>query len=171
MRGYLQIFSIVLYTTCFSQEISAPSCPLVLNYIEEHLPHQGILKDSNGFIYVDLDDEYVHKLITFIQQDGFQEPPYFGDNDLVGAHITVAYPEETKKYGIKQIKECGEMISFVPKKCQVAHPFRWEKIEEVYFIVVDAPQLDKIRKQYGLPKQKYDFHITIGVKPKMIRSA
>ncbi len=168
--GYMQFFLIILFATSFAQEIPAPSCPVILNYIDKNLPNYGILKRSNGFVYVDLDDEYVHALITFIQQDGFQEPPYFGDAGLVGAHITVMYPEETAKYGIKDMKECGEMVFFVPKKCQVVHPPRWKEIDEVYFIVVDAPQLDKIREKYGLPKQEYDFHITIGVKPKMVKS-
>lgn len=169
--GYIQVFLITLFATSFAQEIPAPSCPVILSYIEQNLPHHGTLRSSNGFVYIDLDDEYVHKLITFIQQDGFQEPPYFGDASLVGAHITVIYPDETTKYGIKEMEECGEVISFVPKKCQVVHPPRWKEIDEVYFIVVDAPQLDQIREKYGLPKREYDFHITIGVKPKMAKCA
>ena len=81
------------------------------------------------------------------------------------------YPDEIKKYGIKKVKECGDVISFVPQTCQVVHPPKWKEIDEVYFVVVEAPQLDQIRKKYGLPKREYDFHITIGVKPKMARSA
>jgi len=167
----LHIFLIILFSLSFAQEIPAPSCPAILNYIEENLPYCGILKNSHGFVYVDLDDEYIHKLITFIQQDGFQEPPYFGDAGLVGAHITVIYPEETTKYGIQEIEECGEIISFVPKDCRAVHPPRWKRIDEVYFIAIEAPQLDKIREKYGLPKREYDFHITIGVKPKLAKSA
>lgn len=64
------------------------------------------------------------------------------------------YPEETKKYGIKKIKECGKKISFTPQKCETIHPLKWKDIEEVYFIVVDSPQLDKIRKKYKLPKRE-----------------
>lgn len=126
-----------------------------------------MLKSSDGFVYIDLDDEYVHKLTPFIQQEGFQEPPYFEEAGLVGAHITVIYPEEVIKYGIKEIEECGENISFVPKSCQVAYPPRWKGIDQVCFIVVEAPLLDEIREKYGLPKREYDFHITIGVKPKL----
>lgn len=139
---------------------------MILSYIEQNFPHHGTLRSSNGFVYVDLDDEYVHKLITFIQQDGFQEPEI-----PVGAHITFMYPDETIKYGINEMEDCGEVISFVPKKCQVVHPPRWKEIGEVYFIVVDAPQIDQIREKYGLPKREYDFHITIGVKPKMVKCA
>jgi len=76
-----------------------------------------------------------------------------------------------KKYGVERIQECGETIDFVPKECQVVHPPRWKAIDKVYFVVVEAPELDRIREKYGLLKRKYPFHITIGVKPKMAKAA
>ncbi len=161
----------MIFVTAFSGEIPPSSCPEILGYIEQNLPYQGTLRNSNGFIYVDLDDEYVHELIAYIEEDGFEKPPYFGNAGLVGAHITVMYPSETKKYGIEEMEEDGEVIFFTPKTCQVAHPPSWKGIEEVYFIVVDAPQLDEIRAKYGLSKQDHDFHITIGVKRKVSRAA
>lgn len=167
---YAQIFFASLSIHSFAQEIPAPSCSEILSCVEESLPQHGILKNSEGFLYVDLDDQYVHKLIPFIECDGFQEPPYFGDG-LVGAHITVIYPQEMEEYGIRQIEECGETISFCPQRCQVVHPSRMKGVDEVYFIVVEAPELDEIRAKYGLPKREYAFHITIGVKPKMAHSA
>ena len=84
---------------------------------------------------------------------------------LVGAHITVMYSDEIKKYGVERIQECGETIYFIPKECQIVHPPKWQEIDEVYFVVVEAPELDRIREKYRLPKRKYEFHITIGVKP------
>lgn len=129
-----------------------------------HLPESGILRNSDGFVYVDLDDAYIHQLVTFIEQEGFQEPPYFG-KDLVGAHITVIYPNEIEKYGIETIQETGRTIHFVPNTCQAVRPPTWQAIDEVYFVVVDAPELDAIREKYGLPKREYAFHITIGIKP------
>lgn len=147
------------------------SCHQILTYIENHLPLCGILKKSGDFIYVDLDDEYVHKLIPFIEKDGFQAPPYFGSSDLVGAHITVIYPGEVQKYKIENFKECGEKICFSLKACQIVHPPRWEGIDEIYLIVIDSPELDKIRQKYGLPEKEYNYHITIGVKPKVAHAA
>jgi hypothetical protein len=173
MRAFLfiKVFLILVFTVAFAGEIPARSCPEIINYIEENLAHHGTLRKSGGFVYLDLDDEYVHQLITFIENDGFEEPPYFGEEGLVGAHITVMSASETKKYGISEIKECGEEIYFVPKKCQVVNPFGWDRMEEVYFIVVEASRLDAIREEYGLPKSEHDFHITIGVKPKIAQSA
>ena len=169
--GYLSLLVMTFCATCIAQEISVPSCSAMIQYIEKNLPLFGTLQNTNGFIYVDLDDEYVHKLISYIQNEGFQEPPYFGKEDLVGAHISVIYSSETSKYGVTEIAECGERISFVLKNCQVVKPPRWEEIDEVYFIAVDSPRLDEIRNKYNLPKREYDFHITIGVKPKMAKSA
>lgn len=148
-----------------------PSCAPMLDYIQKNMQTSGTLRNANGFVYVDVDDAYVHELIQFIQKEGFEEPPYFDGPGLVGAHITVVYPEEMKKYGVKSIEECGTSIYFTPRTCQIVHPPRWQEIDEVYFIVVDAPQLDNLRKKYGLPKREYDFHITIGVKPKAAKSA
>ena len=157
---------------CFPKciALAAPSCPAVLDYIQKNLPQSGVLKYSGGFVYVDVDDEYIRALVKFIQKDGFVEPPYFGSPDAAGAHITVIYPEEITKYGVEKIDECGETIDFIPKKCQVVRPPQMQDIDEVYFIVVEAPELDLIRKKYDLPKREYDFHITTGVKPKITKS-
>lgn len=152
----------------FAQE--APACAEILNYAKHQLPNCGILKNSEDFVYVDITDEYIHQLVTFIQKDGFEEPPYFGDRDLVGAHISVIYPDEIKKYGIREIQECEKLIYFTPKECKIIHPPNWKEIDEVYFIVIEAPEIDRIRVNYGLPKRDYGFHITIGVKPKKIQS-
>lgn len=122
-------------------------------------------------MYVDLDDAYIHKLVTFIQDKGFEEPPYFGNGNLVGAHISVIYPSELEKGEIEKIQEFGEEIHFEIKACEVVHPPKWQGIDEVYIIVVESPELDRIRMKYGLPAKKYDFHITIGVKPKIVEAA
>jgi hypothetical protein len=154
---------------CFAQQVA--HCPQVIDYAEHKLPHCGVLKMTKTFVYVDLDDAYIHSLIPFIQEEGFQEPPYFGNPYTEGAHISVVYPDEMEKYGIKKIPECGELIYFTPKACKIEHPPKWKGIDEVYFIVVEAPQLEMIRKKYGLPLQNFDFHITIGVKPKKAKAA
>lgn len=139
-------------------------CPQILEYAEKNLPHSGILKNQEGFIYVKVDDAYIHNLIPFLASEGFEEPPYFGRPDLVGAHITVVYPDEVKKYGLKTLHELGQTISFTLENCKVIHPPRWKGVDEVYLIVVDSPELDQIRAKYGLSKRHYAFHITIGIK-------
>lgn len=159
------MFLFLLASCCgFAQEKS--TCQEILSFIQAELPREGILKSSDGFVYIDLDDDYIHQLVQFIQKEGFEEPPYFEEPYGVGAHLTVIYPAEVINYGISDVQECGERIEFIPTGCQIVRPLRMEGIDQVYFVVVYAPRLDQIRAKYGLPKREYDFHITIGVKKK-----
>ena len=80
---------------------------------------------------------------------------------------------EANNYGLGEVEECGKLIIFTPKQCQVVHPPKWKnKLEKsLYLITVEAPKLDRIRKKYGLPRREYEFHITVGIKPKMSKAA
>lgn len=159
------LFLLLFIGAALQASSPAPQCSEVLEYAAYHLPQQGELKFSDGFVYVKVDDGYIHELVQLLFNEGFEEPPYFGKGDLVGSHITVIYPDEVKRNGITAIDECGQIINFTLQECQVVHPPRWNAIDEVYFIVVNAPELDTIRQKYGLPKREFNSHITIGVKP------
>ena len=51
------------------------------------LKRSGLLrKENTGFIYVDVDDDFIWRGFEFVKKFGFQEPSYFGEG-LVGAHI------------------------------------------------------------------------------------
>lgn len=154
---------------CSAQEAS--NCQEVLNYVKTHLPLSGILRDADGFVYVDLDDRYIFDLIKLIEDKGFEIPPYFGRPDLVGAHITVMYPEEFQTLNIEHVRESGEVISFSPIDCKIIHPLKLLEIDEIYILLIEAPQLIELRKKYGLPPVKYDFHITVGFKPKTVQAS
>lgn len=127
------------------------------------LPCVGVLRENEeGFVYIDIDDRFIHDLVRFIESEGFEAPPYFGPG-RIGAHISVICKDE-EKYG--PIEECGQIFSFTPVACQVVHPPHWTGVEEVYLIEVDVPGLDLIREKYGLPQKEFPFHIAIGVKRK-----
>jgi hypothetical protein len=130
--------------------------------------HWGILRENEaGFVYVDIDDSYIHELIHIIEGSGYEKPPYFGEPNLVGAHITVIYATEERK---GKIVELGKIIHFTPIACTIIQPANWEGIEGACIIEVEAPELDQIRAKYGLPKFEFGYHITIGVKKKVIKN-
>lgn len=169
MMRYLLITLLLLFQPGIAVE--APACQTVLSHVQSELPQSGQLKKQGNFVYVDVDNRYIHDLVPLIVEEGFEEPPYFGYTDLVGAHITVIDAAEVKRFGIDAIVECGETVDFIPVGCKVVHPPRWDTVDAVYLIVVQAPRLDLIRSKYGLPPREHDYHITIGVKPKIAKSA
>lgn len=137
----------------------------ILTHLIDHFPLCGTLKKSGDFVYLDLNDYYIYNLLPFIEKDGFQAPPFFG-KDLVGAHISVIYPEEVQSYLIKDVMETGTKIYFSPQKCEIVRPVHWKGIDEAFIVLVESADIQKIRKKYGLPDREYALHITIGVKPK-----
>lgn len=140
------------------------NCKEMLDYIFENLPEYGTLaQDERGFVYVDLPNDYIHKLYPMIDEEGFEEPPYFVRPRMYGAHISVIYASEAKEHRIK-VEEVGKTIYFSPKTCKIVKPGKWNEVEEVYIITVDAPALNKLRKRYGLKDATYPYHITVGVK-------
>ena len=140
----------------------APRANEVIDFIDNHLLRQGPLKFESDFVYVELDDNYIHHLAPFLSDQGFIAPDYC-EGDKVGAHITVIYPEEIKLFGIDSIAEINEPISFTIKECQIVYPRK--SFESAYLIIVESPLLDEIREAYGVGKKEYAFHITVGVKP------
>jgi hypothetical protein len=145
--------------------------PALLDYMEKNMPQRGVIKTTRTFVFVDVDDDYIHKLITFIQEEGFQEPPYFGNPYDEGAHISIIYNDEKAEFGVGDIDECGQVVHFIPKACHIVYPVQWKAVDAVYCLEVEVPELDRIREKYGLPPKKYPFHITIGVKYKTPQAA
>lgn len=140
-------------------------CEAIRNYIFEKLPEYGVLKqDKEGFVYVDLPNDYIYKLVGLIEEDGFVEPDYFEGDGRVGAHISVVYASESERYNVGKIEEVGTTIYFRVNGCEIVQPRIDPEIDSYYLVTVDAPILAKIRKKYGLPPHKYPFHITVGVK-------
>ncbi|QVL56242.1 MAG: hypothetical protein KFB95_03320 [Simkaniaceae bacterium] len=156
------VLFILLISGLFANESS--SSEKILEKIQDRFSHQGVLKHRDGFVYVDIDDEYVHSLNRLIITEAFEAPPYFGDASLVGAHISVIYPGELNQHEAEKIEEYGQIIEFIPQSCEVASPIKWKGIDKVYLVTVESLQLNCLREKYGLPPLEHAFHITIGVK-------
>jgi|SRR5580700_2996181 hypothetical protein len=131
-----------------------------LAYAKKHLPKNGTLvQQDDGYAYLKVDDRYIHELFLKLDaQTGYKEPPYFRRKDAPGAHISIVYGDEKVK-----LKEVGQNFSFSLKNIAVVHP---HKGTSYIILQVDAPELEQLRKRYGLgPKLKgHEFHISIAKK-------
>lgn len=128
-------------------------------YAQEHLPHQGkLVQQTDGYAYIKVDDDYIHKLFPLLSAHDYKKPPYFRRADAPGAHISVVYEDENVT-----LKEAGQTFSFTIEQVIVVTP----KQGLSYIVLqVTSPSLEDLRKRYGLaPKLKgHEFHITLAKK-------
>lgn len=111
--------------------------------------------------YLKIDDDYIQQLFPLLGNPLIQKPNYFGQ-DGCGAHITVIYPEEGTKITNGEV---GKICHFSIRDLVMAEIASYQ----YYVLMIDSPELTKIRKMHGLPDQLsfkdnlIGFHITIGV--------
>jgi len=101
------------------------------------------------------------------------ELPVQGSSGQYNAHISVMRPEEVLKCGgPDKVLERGKEFSFTLGPVREVNPDGWDEMERAWFIQVRSPDLEKLRKSYGLSalpsNNKYDFHITFAVRRKHV---
>jgi hypothetical protein len=143
------------------QTPSPPFCSEILSYFEKNLRKEGRLSHRDSLVYLTLDPSYLTVFSSLLKQKGFQLPP---DPSSIGAHITVIYPREISSDKAHQIEEYGLFFPFTIKGCKIVSPSQWQGIDQAYVVQVTAPVLDELRRKYGLPLKKWEFHITLAVK-------
>lgn len=151
------------YSTALVEEKAQtlPSWTEVVEFAQKNLPQEGVLiQKSDGYVYLKVDDNYIHQLFPMLglEEEGYTEPPYFRSSDSPGAHISLFNADE-------QIvpEEVGKSYTFTLKKIVVVKP---SQKKQYAILEVDAPELEAIRKKYGLnPKlQGYEYHISLAEK-------
>lgn len=136
--------------------------PNLIKESEKLIPLGKLAVSLNNLTYLDINDEYIHRLFPFIEEDDVTKPNYFGKNS-VGAHITVIYPEENQ--------------SAFPEELGVEHRFQIKGaytgilgLKKYFVLTVNSPSLLQLRRRHGLSDKVcfknhlIDFHITIGGK-------
>jgi hypothetical protein len=133
----------------------------IVEYTKETLPLQATLvANDDGFVYLDVDDAYIHKLYPLLElsEEGFKKPPYFRRPDGIGAHITVFYVHDNIIP-----EEIGDTFTFELKDIVVVRATR-----DASFAVlqVHSPELEALRKKYGFPAKNHghEFHISLAKK-------
>lgn len=124
----------------------------------------GTLRQTkDGFIYVDVPDGIIEPFRKMIREEGIERPP---TKNNVNAHITVCMDEEANEHKIK-ITEPKE-IAFTIKGFYSVKPDGWKKVKKCWFLVVESPDIENLRKSWGLTKKDRGHapHITTAVKYK-----
>jgi Swiss Army Knife, 2H phosphoesterase domain len=130
----------------------------ILTYARENIPLVGILQQTKGgYIYLKVDDEFIHSLFPLLNVPEKQMPPYFSDlYNQVGAHITVVYQDE-QSFPCT-MDELGTSFAFALSGLQHAI-FEFES----YFILsVESPALVTLRRKYGFSDNPVYHGIPVG---------
>lgn len=133
----------------------------VISYVQSSMPLEGVLtRKSDGYVYLKVSDDYIHKLLPMLSLDkGFKEPPFFRSPEAPGAHISVFNVDEH----VDPKAEIGKIYHFTPIGVKVVQP---NQHEQFAILNVSSPELEALRQQYAKPSklQKHDFHISLGKK-------
>lgn len=94
-------------------------------------------------------------------------------NGQYNAHITVMSPDDIEQIGgPDRITERGHQFHYTLGPVQVVEPDGWDDMDRAWFIQVHSPELERLRRSYGLsslPKQdRYRFHITFAVRRRKV---
>ena len=130
--------------------------------VARNLPNIGVIKNYNDFVYLAIDDGYIHSLFPLLNDKEVEKPDYFSIG--IGTHISVIYPDEMKNPQI----ELDRQIDF-----QIVELLKAETIDAIYYVLrVSSPELIQIRKMNNLGEKLnlngyiIDLHTTIGKKSK-----
>ena len=127
----------------------------------EKLPKTGILKQRKNYVYLALDNQYIHSLYPIIQNfdNKTQKPPYFRKADPIGSHVSVMYEKETEALNIEEVYKS---FNFTINKLKLVE----SKGKSYYVLEIESPELEKLRLKYGLTKllNGFKFHITVAIK-------
>jgi len=124
---------------------------------------------NSGWGLLSVPNALVHGAFDALEEPGVELPRQ--DSGTFNAHISVFRKDEIDKIGGSgKIRERGHTFRYTlgPVKC--VKPYGWDEMSKVWMIEVHSPELQNLRKSYGLsalPKDnRFKFHITIGVRRK-----
>jgi len=122
-----------------------------------------LVGSKSGWLMLEVPNALVRGAFDALHEPGAELPP-----DL-DAHISVIRPEELEQLGgLDKVTERGHFYKYQLGPVQSVNPQGWPEYSKCWFIRIRSPELEKLRKSYGLtakPKNnEHDFHITVAVR-------
>lgn len=131
-----------------------------------------LYKSKSGWILMQVPNALVRGAFEALAEPGIELPPSGSDGRL-NAHVSVIRPEELDTIGgADQITERGQEFAYTLGSVRTVTPHGWSGMSKCWMIDVKSPDLEKLRKSYGLTAKpndnKFNFHITIAVRKKNV---
>lgn len=125
---------------------------------------------NSGWLLLSVPNSLVRGAFDALNEQGIELPTKDG---RLNAHITVMKPEDiTAIGGADKISERGHHFHYTFGPIKEVVPDSWEDVAKVWLIEVKSPELQNLRKSYGLTSlpnnDKHEFHITIAIRKKSV---
>ena len=122
----------------------------------------------DGWLLLSVPNALVRGVFSAIDQPGVELPPWNGTRQLV-AHISVMRPEELAGIGgADKVTERGKRFSYRIGGLVTVKPDGWKEVETAWLLQITSPQLQALRRSYGLSSLpndgKYAFHVTVAIR-------
>ncbi len=126
---------------------------------------------STGYLLLAVPNALVRGIFAAMHEPGVELPP--GPNgEPFAAHITVMAKSEVDMIGADMISERGKRYTYTLGRLMMVEPDNWPGVARVYYVTVFSPELQTLRRSYGLSGLPHDgeyaFHVTCGIVKKGI---
>lgn len=132
---------------------------------------------SSGWLLLSVPNAIVHGVFDGMDEPGIELPvSEEHGNGRLSAHISVMRPAEVDRIGGPDaITERGHTFHYTLGKLKAVTPGGWTEMSKVWMVEIKSPDLEKLRKSYGLsrvPKGgEYEYHITVAARRKNVLRA
>lgn len=122
---------------------------------------------NSGWLLLSVPNALVRGAYDALHEQGAELPTYEGK---FNAHISVMTAQELEQIGgASKISERGHTFRYTLGRVKTVEPDGWPEVGRVWLIEVYSPELQTLRKSYGLsPLPKHPFHITIGIRKRKV---
>lgn len=138
--------------------------------VKTHALSGELYATPDNWVLLRVPNALVRGAFDALDENGASLPLY---NGKLNAHVSVFRPEEVDQIGgVGKITERGHHFHYTLGPVKEVQPSGWTEMSRVWFIEVESPELQQLRKSYGLsalPKDgKHPFHVTIAVRRKHV---
>lgn len=129
--------------------------------------HGTLYLSSSGWLLLSVPNALVRGLFGALQEPGIELPA--GEDGKLNAHISVMSDLDVERIGgPAAITERGHTFAYRPQGLVRLDRPAWQGMSAVWYLRVSSPELERLRKSYGLSGRphngEYDFHITCAVR-------
>jgi hypothetical protein len=123
--------------------------------------------DPGGWLLLSVPAALVRGIFEATREPGIELPPSTTRKTLQ-AHVSVMSKQEVEQVGADKISERGKQFHYSLGRSRSVEPGNWPGIAKVWMVEVHSPELQTLRRSYGLSSLPhggdYAFHITYAVR-------